>query len=233
MTAARRETDAKTPRPIAYLTVELPGSDPKRVPLFADVAEIVVGRQPPADIVVDWPTVSRDHVHLRLGTAGWQAMDRGSTNGTYVDGAHTPMEPRQWLLLGTRERVNAKLELGRRAARLRLRSTAILTEKELQELQIVDPKTRVVQGHLKPAPVQLSRTEYLIYQKLHEAKGELVRYGELCDTAGIKGDPKHRQGLLAGDIHTIRGKLDETVVAGGRDYCHLLNVKGLGYRLLR
>lgn len=46
----------------------------------------VVGRVPPADVVLDNPTVSRRHAMLRRADRHCSVVDLGSINGTFVDG---------------------------------------------------------------------------------------------------------------------------------------------------
>ncbi|MDO8836773.1 MAG: SpoIIE family protein phosphatase, partial [Vicinamibacterales bacterium] len=46
----------------------------------------VVGRVPPADVVLDNPTVSRRHAMLRRADHDCSVVDLGSINGTFVDG---------------------------------------------------------------------------------------------------------------------------------------------------
>jgi hypothetical protein len=72
----------------------------REVPLTSN--EILIGRrsdskgifpaidlsQPPSD-----PGVSRRHAILRLNADGWVVVDQGSTNGTLVRGALTPIKP--------------------------------------------------------------------------------------------------------------------------------------------
>jgi hypothetical protein len=48
-------------------------------------AVTVIGRGSDADVVVDDPGVSRQHVEVRVGAAGARLVDLGSTNGTFVD----------------------------------------------------------------------------------------------------------------------------------------------------
>lgn len=48
--------------------------------------QVTVGRGPEADLSVSHPLVSRRHVVLRPGAAGWILEDAGSTNGTFHDG---------------------------------------------------------------------------------------------------------------------------------------------------
>jgi ABC-type multidrug transport system ATPase subunit/pSer/pThr/pTyr-binding forkhead associated (FHA) protein len=46
----------------------------------------VIGRGPEADLDLDHPTVSRRHLVLQAGPAGWQLTDH-SSNGTFLDGS--------------------------------------------------------------------------------------------------------------------------------------------------
>lgn len=45
---------------------------------------IVVGREDGADVVIDNPSVSRRHAEIRLGDSGWEVVDLGSSNGTFI-----------------------------------------------------------------------------------------------------------------------------------------------------
>lgn len=47
---------------------------------------ITVGRDPEADIPIDNVSVSRDHAVFRREGDGWIVQDRGSTNGTFLNG---------------------------------------------------------------------------------------------------------------------------------------------------
>jgi pSer/pThr/pTyr-binding forkhead associated (FHA) protein len=58
-------------------TLRLPGSDGPF---------LVLGRSRRCDVVVDDATVSREHAGLVLYDGHWFVCDRGSTNGTRVNG---------------------------------------------------------------------------------------------------------------------------------------------------
>jgi two-component system, NtrC family, response regulator AtoC len=47
---------------------------------------LVVGRTPPADVVIDDPSLSRQHARITLGEANAVVEDLGSTNGTWLGG---------------------------------------------------------------------------------------------------------------------------------------------------
>jgi pSer/pThr/pTyr-binding forkhead associated (FHA) protein len=46
-----------------------------------------VGKDPTCDVPVDDPFVSARHLRVEAREGRWQAMDLGSTNGTFVGGA--------------------------------------------------------------------------------------------------------------------------------------------------
>jgi pSer/pThr/pTyr-binding forkhead associated (FHA) protein len=46
----------------------------------------VIGRSPDCQIVVDIPTVSREHATVTVGDHEYSISDLGSTNGTYLVG---------------------------------------------------------------------------------------------------------------------------------------------------
>lgn len=71
----------------AYLT--FPGG--RRIPLTH--WENIIGRQKTADVVIDDPTVSRNHAALiRQPDDTWMMYDLGSTSGTYVDERPVPAD---------------------------------------------------------------------------------------------------------------------------------------------
>jgi pSer/pThr/pTyr-binding forkhead associated (FHA) protein len=64
------------------------GGDP--VPLRK--TEIVVGRRPSCDIILDFTNISGKHCVLRLLNNVWHVRDLGSTNGTTVNGSQIVSE---------------------------------------------------------------------------------------------------------------------------------------------
>lgn len=59
-------------------------SNGERIPLIGDLA--IVGRQSNCQVVIDDNNVSRQHAEIRHTTDGWVVSDRGSTNGSKVNG---------------------------------------------------------------------------------------------------------------------------------------------------
>jgi pSer/pThr/pTyr-binding forkhead associated (FHA) protein len=52
--------------------------------------ETTIGRDPGSGLAILHASVSAEHAVLRLGAAGWEVTDRGSRNGTTVDGVASP-----------------------------------------------------------------------------------------------------------------------------------------------
>lgn len=72
------------PRLGPALAVRLPGGRTGEFfPLTGRVTAI--GRSPECEIFLDDITVSRDHAEVRDEVGGWVLVDKGSTNGTYVN----------------------------------------------------------------------------------------------------------------------------------------------------
>src|SRR5580704_681594 len=66
----------------AQIRVRFQGTDR----LLDNASGYRIGRDPQSDIVVDDPRVSWNHAVLQHQDGGWVLEDRGSTNGTFVDG---------------------------------------------------------------------------------------------------------------------------------------------------
>lgn len=56
------------------------------------VPSVTIGRSAPSDLCIDHPSVSRQHVALRISTNGAFVSDLNSTNGTKVDGKRVTKE---------------------------------------------------------------------------------------------------------------------------------------------
>ena len=58
------------------------------LPPMKDAEELVVGRQPDCDLVIDEPSASKRHATLRWDRAANRCIvrDLGSTNGTFING---------------------------------------------------------------------------------------------------------------------------------------------------
>ena len=74
-----------TPAETVHLLLLLDdNAPPRRIPLHALPA--IVGRAPPATVILDGPTVSRRHFRLENEGGQLRLTDLGSTNGTFING---------------------------------------------------------------------------------------------------------------------------------------------------
>jgi putative serine protease PepD len=64
-----------------------------RTSTFEEQRVLRVGREPGSDVMVDAPTVSRNHAELRPAGDGWEVVDLGSTHGTWVNGQKVERMP--------------------------------------------------------------------------------------------------------------------------------------------
>ncbi|MCA9938745.1 MAG: protein kinase [Anaerolineales bacterium] len=86
------------------LIVAHQGETPRTHPLDKNV--ITLGRVETCDIVLPATGISRTHARLERTDTGWQVVDLGSTNGTFLDGSRLlpdvpePWQPGQTLRIG-------------------------------------------------------------------------------------------------------------------------------------
>lgn len=69
--------------PRVAIEVGLAGAAPRR--LVFDKTDVVVGRSPQADVVLDSDQVSRQHCRLAFADGHWRLSDTNSANGVYLD----------------------------------------------------------------------------------------------------------------------------------------------------
>lgn len=120
----------------ARLTVHLP-LRPARVMVLREGHEMVLGRAPGCDLVLDDDRISRRHARLTAREGGWTVADLGSKNGTAVDGVPVDqalLGDRHWLsfggLLSRFERVPDGAETAEMEERLeRLRTSLELSRR--------------------------------------------------------------------------------------------------------
>jgi len=70
--------------PVHVLLLLDENAPPRRIPLHS--LPVVIGRNPPADLILEGPTVSRRHCRLELLDGSLRLRDLASTNGTFVNG---------------------------------------------------------------------------------------------------------------------------------------------------
>ncbi|MEA5160680.1 trypsin-like peptidase domain-containing protein [Cereibacter johrii] len=95
--AGSRGSEPAAPRVALTLTIAAGGSRQRRGIGRASLQRgVVIGRGGAAEVAIDSPRISREHLRLTLEGRRLMATDLGSTNGTVVDGKPLPPnQPRQ------------------------------------------------------------------------------------------------------------------------------------------
>ncbi|AXQ95432.1 trypsin-like peptidase domain-containing protein [Cereibacter azotoformans] len=95
--AGSRGSEPAAPRVALTLTITAGGSRRRRGIGRASLQRgVIIGRGGAAEVVIDSPRLSREHLRLTLDGRRLMATDLGSTNGTVVDGKPLPPnQPRQ------------------------------------------------------------------------------------------------------------------------------------------
>lgn len=78
--------DHYTPDLSADLIIELPRQETQRFKVYSPA--VMIGRAQTADIVLNYPAISRQHARLFQVNNEYWLMDMGSTNGTMVNGRY-------------------------------------------------------------------------------------------------------------------------------------------------
>lgn len=133
----------------ARLTVHFP-SRPARVVPLPDGREVVVGRDPDCDVVLDDDRVSRRHAILASDGAAWSVTDLASKNGTLLDGVPVAtglLKDRTWVSFGG---LVARFEVGAfEEERLRFSTSLELQRGLAPELGLAELLPRVVASMLE------------------------------------------------------------------------------------
>ena len=82
------------PQP-ATIIIHTPDGQTASLPV--DGPTMIIGRDADNQIALDYPDISRQHAQIVVGEAGFEVMDLGSTNGTYLDNLKlVPRRPAAW-----------------------------------------------------------------------------------------------------------------------------------------
>src|SRR6516162_10113379 len=79
------EKQAVDPEQACLVLIYPPGAELGKRYELRSVGDIIIGRGADCDIQIDRDSVSRKHARVQRAGNGWQVIDLGSTNGSYVN----------------------------------------------------------------------------------------------------------------------------------------------------
>ncbi len=191
---------------------------------FLDQPEMIIGRRPPAQIVLPFPQLSRRHAVIKRDEWGYTITDLGSRNGTFVDGQVIGSEP--YPLVGGEEIVFGgaialhfedpdETAKGPRLGRL----SGIW----------IDPDSRTVWVDAAPLEPPLSSAQFALLSLLYDAAETVVSREQMVAAIWPEATLESSEDALDGLIKRVRARLRQ--IQPNEEYIQV--VRGHGLRLVQ
>ena len=165
------------------LEVRPAGGEPQIVPLPPS-GTITVGRQAPADLVVNDQFMSRAHFQLQCTPAMVTLVDPASSNGTFVNGVRcrqVDLRPRDAIFAGRTSFRFAPVISGKPALEYLPPSHGELQPWQQKALEVIESACNfaILDGAISPAVLDLLNQSGTYYQSLYEGEqsADVARYG--------------------------------------------------------
>ena len=165
------------------LEIRLAGGDPQLIPL-PQSGTITVGRQAPAELVVNDQFMSRAHFQLQCNGSLVMLFDPGSSNGTFVNGVRSrnvPLRSNDAIFAGRTAFRFAQLVNGKPMLEYLPPSPGELLPWQQQILSVIGSTCNyaVLDGAISPAILDLLNQSGTYYQSLYEGEqsADIARYG--------------------------------------------------------
>ena len=209
--------------PPAFITAKMP--DGKSGKWLLDRECVTIGRQAPADIILPFLTISRQHAEITRAPSGYHIADLESRNGTCIGKERIGSEPRRLnhgdeIILGgaITLRFNDPDQVERR-------------ERATREKGIfIDEVTHEIWLDGKPMQADLSDAQMALLLLLYHSPNQIISRDQVIATAWPKDDPNHvSDAAVDGLIKRLRASLRKTQPE--KEYVQVL--RGKGIRLLR
>ena len=208
-----------TMRQSAFLAGKLPNG--KTGKWLLDRDSFIIGREAPADIVLPFPAISRQHASITRTPGGYWITDLESRNGTFV-GAHlVGSEP-------VRLSDGDEIVLGG-AMTFRFTLPAQVDDERARGI-FIDETTREVWVDGKPVEPALSDTQTALLLLLYHSPDQIISRDQIIAAAWQSSDPQSiSKTAVDGLIKRLRRRLRETQP----EKQYLQVVRGKGVRLIR
>jgi len=208
---------------IAWLTGTQPDGQAGRWPLKKE--KYVIGRREPADLVLHFRRISRQHASIHQDELGYYIMDLNSRNGTFVNGEAIGTTPHR-LSSGDR------LVLGG-VITLRFHDPDETTEgPRLGRLHgiWIDYNARQVWVDARLVQPSLSAAQFTLLSLLYQQAGKMVSRNQIIATVWPNVDPSGVSGeAVDGLIKRMRKRMRKTQP----EHEYVKVVRGHGLRLVQ
>ncbi len=189
-------------------------------------AEIIIGRRTPADVILAFPQISRQHARIEARPLGYFLTDLGSRNGTFVNGTSLAANTAHRLVGGDEIVFGGTLSFRFEDPDETTHAPAL---GRLQGVWI-NPETHAVWVDANPVEPPLSEAQFVLLNLLYRAQGSIVARDEIIaavwhdvDVAGVSEE------AVDGLIKRLRKKLRQNPSAP--DYLQV--IRGRGLRLIQ
>ena len=201
------------------MTPWLTAADGRRWTL--DHERVVIGREPPADVILELPQISRQHAQITRIERVYYLGDLASRNGTFVNGAP----------------VKSDAQRLQDADEIVLGGVVTLTYHDPGETVegarlgklvgvLLDPTARAVWVDARPVEPELSAAQFTLLALLYERSGQVVTRDEIVRAVWPDADPAGvSEEAIDGLIKRLRARLRGTQPA--REYVEVLRGQGL------
>lgn len=184
----------------------------------------IIGRQPPAEIVIPLPNISRRHAAVEPTQWGYAIRDLGSRNGTFVNGDEVEQDAVELMS-------NDQIVLGGQVTLLFTDPEETPHTQRLGRLHgiWIDPKTQVVWIDALSVNPPLSSAQLSLLKLLYSADGRAVNRDEIIAAVWPDVEPDGvSEDAVDSLIKRLRRRLRETQP----DVEYVQVVRGYGLRLV-
>lgn len=204
---------------MAYLTGKLPKR--KTGKWLLDRESIVIGRDAPADIILPFPAISRQHAHITRTPGGYYIADLGSRNGTCI-GSH-PVGGEPWRLSNGDEIVlGGAITLHFHDPEQVARSVRVAHGKGI----LIDEGTREIWLDGQPLKPALSDAQWALLLLLHHSPDQVVSHDQIVGAAWQSADPSRvSHAAVEGLIKRLRARLRKA--QPDKEYIRVWRGKGI------
>ena len=185
----------------------------------------IIGRKPPADIILSYPKISRQHARIDKRDFGYWISDLGSRNGTFVDGQQVGVE-------GMRLAGGAEIVFGGMVALRFIDPDETVDGPKIGRLRgiWIDPTTQHVFIDTLPVQPALSPAQLVLLKLLYDHPNQIISRDRIVATVWPDVDPSGVSGeAVDGLIKRLRKRLRN--VQPKPEY--LTVVRGHGLRLVQ